>query len=310
MQFVCHRHILAAAAVLLLSSSISGSSVTTALPPANSLPATCEARTINYITDSLPQQCGKSAWSNANATAAVADSGSSTKQEQESQSVASPIASADTPRNITADGTASQEATPVPVTTSQVTDAAVETPTTEPESGELDDAEFLSFEQWKKQELEKLGQQNANIGNKKSGEKRKDSDSVQNNLESYGEEGELDLDFSAFTGGGNGADKVQASGSKVTEELESVSQENGRRDGQYRSKDAGKTCKERFSYASFDAGATIVKANPEAKNTKAILIENKDSYMLVECNVKNKFLIIELSVSTTPLKPKSSANIK
>ncbi|PHH49527.1 Uncharacterized protein slp1 [Ceratocystis fimbriata CBS 114723] len=61
------------------------------------------------------------------------------------------------------------------------------------------------------------------------------------------------------------------------------------------SKDAGKTCKERFSYASFDSGATVLKTTPGAKNAKAILRENKDSYLLLECAIKNKFVIIELS---------------
>ncbi|KKA29484.1 hypothetical protein TD95_001607 [Thielaviopsis punctulata] len=61
------------------------------------------------------------------------------------------------------------------------------------------------------------------------------------------------------------------------------------------SKDAGKTCKERFSYSSFDAGATVLKTTKGAKNAKAILRENKDSYMLIECATKNKFVVIELS---------------
>ncbi|KAJ3577608.1 hypothetical protein NPX13_g2955 [Xylaria arbuscula] len=63
----------------------------------------------------------------------------------------------------------------------------------------------------------------------------------------------------------------------------------------YRSKDAGTTCKERFSYSSFDAGATVKKTSPGAKNPTAILVENKDSYMLLECGRKNKFFIVELS---------------
>ncbi|KAL2753834.1 hypothetical protein ACRALDRAFT_1082729 [Sodiomyces alcalophilus JCM 7366] len=66
--------------------------------------------------------------------------------------------------------------------------------------------------------------------------------------------------------------------------------------GQYhRSKDAGKTCKERFSYSSFDAGATVLKTSNGAKNAKAILVENKDSYMLLECAAENKFVIVELT---------------
>ncbi len=66
-------------------------------------------------------------------------------------------------------------------------------------------------------------------------------------------------------------------------------------EGTYRSKDAGKTCKERFSFSSSDAGATVLKTSPGAKNPNAILVENKDSYMLLECHTKNKFVIVELS---------------
>jgi hypothetical protein len=164
------------------------------------------------------------------------------------------------------------------------------------ETGELDDASFLSFEEWKKQTLEKSGQHNSNIGNKKLGEKKKDTDSIQNHLDSLGDEGELDLDFSAFRTGGH-EEKPKTSEDQTEDEIQHLTQGEGRRDDQYRSKDAGKTCKERFSYASFDAGATIVKSHQGAKNSKAVLIENKDSYMLSECKIENKFLIIELSVS-------------
>jgi hypothetical protein len=62
-----------------------------------------------------------------------------------------------------------------------------------------------------------------------------------------------------------------------------------------RSKDAGKTCKERFSYSSFDAGATVLKTGPGTKNAKAILVEHKDSYMLLECSRQSKYVIVELS---------------
>jgi hypothetical protein len=164
------------------------------------------------------------------------------------------------------------------------------------EGGELNEASFLSFEEWKKQTLEKAGQQNANIGGRRSGEhKKKDPESFQNNLESLGDEEEIDLDFGAFRSGKKGEEASEASQTGEPE----VEQETRKREGekdQYRSKDAGKTCKERFSYASIDAGATILKTHAGAKNSKAVLIENKDSYMLSECATDNKFLIIELSV--------------
>ncbi|KIN06178.1 hypothetical protein OIDMADRAFT_155064 [Oidiodendron maius Zn] len=125
-------------------------------------------------------------------------------------------------------------------------------PSFEADGGELNEAAFLSFEEWKKQTLEKAGQVNENIGNKKPfepGQKRRDPESVQSSFDSL----------------------------------------------VYRREDAGKTYKERFSYASFDGGATVLKTHPGAKNAKAVLVENKDSYMLSECAAENKFLIIELS---------------
>ena len=57
---------------------------------------------------------------------------------------------------------------------------------------------------------------------------------------------------------------------------------------------AGRTGKERFNYASFDCAATVHKTNREVKGSSAILVENKDSYMLNECRAENKFVIIEL----------------
>lgn len=56
----------------------------------------------------------------------------------------------------------------------------------------------------------------------------------------------------------------------------------------------GKLYKDRFNYASFDCAATIVKTNKEAKGANAILLDNKDSYLLNECSASSKFIIIEL----------------
>ncbi|ODQ51254.1 hypothetical protein SAICODRAFT_60252, partial [Saitoella complicata NRRL Y-17804] len=61
----------------------------------------------------------------------------------------------------------------------------------------------------------------------------------------------------------------------------------------YRS-EAGKTSKERFNYASFDCAATVLKTNGDAKGSSAILVENKDRYMLNKCSADNKFVIVEL----------------
>ncbi|KAG5370261.1 hypothetical protein CJU90_1612 [Yarrowia sp. C11] len=60
------------------------------------------------------------------------------------------------------------------------------------------------------------------------------------------------------------------------------------------SDEPGKTYKDRFNYASFDCGATVVKSNKDVKGAGAILVENKDSYLLNKCVAGSKHVIIEL----------------
>jgi hypothetical protein len=266
--------------------SVSGSSISSA--PSKPTPTevtelirTCEARTINYITDSLPQLCLKSSWSAANGTHAKEQN--ATEAQAGDGIVGSSMGSAEEVSSTS----------PVEAESTAETREAV---ATDLETGELNEASFLSFEEWKKQTLDKAGQGN-DIGKKKAGDgKKRDSESIQNHLDSLGDEGEIDLDFGAFRSGGKGEETAHTTENTQAErEGESQEVEKRTRD-QYRSKDAGKTCKERFSYASFDAGATVLKTHPGAKNAKSVLIENKDSYMLSECSAENKFIIIELSV--------------
>lgn len=175
----------------------------------------------------------------------------------------------------------------------------------------LDNAKFLSFEDWKKQNLAKVGQSAENVGgNRRSGvtgnESRRRPTGISNALDSLGEDAEIELDF-----GGFGADAPEAarppsfgSGVQVGKSAGSVDSKTGGdangpspgmiRSGSSRRKDAGTTCKERFNYASFDCAATVLKTNPECQGSSSVLIENKDSYMLNECRAKNKFLILEL----------------
>ncbi|NXS51425.1 SUCO factor, partial [Brachypteracias leptosomus] len=58
--------------------------------------------------------------------------------------------------------------------------------------------------------------------------------------------------------------------------------------GQHSSK---KVQKNRNNYASVECGAKILAANPEAKSTSAILMENMDLYMLNPCSTKIWFVI-------------------
>ncbi|CAI7566508.1 unnamed protein product [Penicillium palitans] len=174
----------------------------------------------------------------------------------------------------------------------------------------LDGASFLSFEDWKKQNLAKVGQSAENVGGSRrvaaaGKEDRRQPAGINNALDSLGDDSEIELDF-----GGFGAETPEASptawGSHIpSREAGQAGNADGRgkvdvhgqgalqRDASRR-KDAGTTCKERFNYASFDCAATVLKTNPECKGSSSVLIENKDSYMLNECRAQNKFLILEL----------------
>ncbi|KAL6232139.1 hypothetical protein BDW75DRAFT_233028 [Aspergillus navahoensis] len=178
----------------------------------------------------------------------------------------------------------------------------------------LDNVNFLSFEDWKKQNLAKAGQSTENIGgNRRAGAAEKDRrrpTGINNALESLGDDSEIELDFGGFgtdaseaaktatawgahvpSRGGDGAQVIPGIGRDMVVEASGQGVPHA---GGERSKDAGTTCKERFNYASFDCAATVLKTNPEAKGSSSVLIENKDSYMLNECRAQNKFLILEL----------------
>ncbi|PLB43158.1 hypothetical protein P170DRAFT_370517 [Aspergillus steynii IBT 23096] len=174
----------------------------------------------------------------------------------------------------------------------------------------LDNANFLSFEDWKKQNLAKAGQSADVGGSRRAGaagkEDRRRPTGINNALDSLGDDAEIELDF-----GGFGADTPEAARPtpweptvrKTDDDDARVKADQERADslahgisraGASRRKDAGTTCKERFNYASFDCAATVLKTNPECKGSSSVLIENKDSYMLNECRANNKFLILEL----------------
>ncbi|RDL35073.1 uncharacterized protein BP5553_07004 [Venustampulla echinocandica] len=302
MVFDCTYHSLVAAALLLLSLApqhVKSSTITSSsgAAPTASIPSTCEFRTINYITDSLPQLCFKSSWS--------ADGISSTKSIPTEGGTATLIAQATEPTENCENYNPGQDTIPsvtvnINISVDSPTDRSGSITSEDLEPSELNDASFLSFEEWKKQALEKAGQEDANIGGRKSntGEnRRRDSEHLNNNLDTVGEEGEIELDFGAFRGDGKSQEASQtaeAKGSETREENNDPAKGKRRQD-HYRSKDAGKTCKERFSYASFDAGATVLKTHAGAKNSKAVLVENKDTYMLSQCSTENKFIIVELS---------------
>ena len=279
--------------------------------------STCPFRSINYITQTLPQQCLTTSWASAH----TAPEGTAGSETYSSPSPIEPIPTVATP---TLDAIASQENAAVPSTLPDVsasmssspepasTVLVIETPTetetskeaspdTEVESP-LDNANFLSFEEWKMQNLAKAGQSAENLGARSGNvEHRRRPGGISNALDSLGEDTELEIDFAGFV---NPDDKTPASTTTDSrfQPKSSVNVEEKKADvpvedlqtPRKRSKDAGKTCKERSNYASFDCAATVVKTNPESKGSTAVLVENRDSYLLNVCSAKNKFLIVEL----------------
>ncbi|KAI5928710.1 hypothetical protein F4810DRAFT_20358 [Camillea tinctor] len=262
--------------LLLLGTALARDDSTTSAPysvsagPSSPEP-TCEARTINYITHTLPQQC-----LTASPSASILDS----------PNLTTTAASSSTPTQTPAE----------PETQTNTDDHAAtgHQPELDADGNDLSTGAFMSFEEWKAMMLEKSGQEELEARPRKT---RDGQAYPGDDFDSLGEEGEISLDFDAYS------DKISeiTSSTKPSQQekdketqVEKVPYDEGLAQG-YRGKDAGKTCKERFSYSSFDAGATVLKASPGAKNTKAILVENKDSYMLLECAMKNKFFIVELS---------------
>ena len=281
-------------------------------------PSTCPSRSVNYITQTLPQQCFTTVWAGKNeeyAASSIAVSLASNDGTSQSSAKGSHVTIS--PPSLSPLGTSSKLAlnepsqSDLPPATSQLkapaTDPKVSGPSeagaeTENDSP-FDNAHFLSFEEWKKQNLAKVGQspESLGLGRSGAGEPRRRPGGISNALDSLGEDTEIEIDFGGFVNpqvpsqvprdsapgaGDEGTTQSDKSshGSK-TEHLPSA---------RARSKDAGVTCKERSNYASFDCAATVLKTNPESKGSNSILVENKDNYMLNECSANNKFLIVEL----------------
>ncbi|VUC23282.1 unnamed protein product [Clonostachys rosea] len=251
---------------------------------ASSTVATCEARTINYITHTLPQSCLTSSWTSPTS----AKDQPWTQTNSNASTTNGPNKSAAEPVTLTT-GTSS-----VPAGTQESSETQAESTASEPDA-----TPFMSFEDWKAMMLQRTGQDPKDLSSRKdNAEKPYDRIPPDTGRFDLGGEDEISLDFEDYVdkhgkyqpSGGvpprDGNNEVQKADEPVVHKGDA---------SLYRSKDAGKTCKERFSYSSFDAGATVLKSGPGAKNAKAILVENKDSYMLLECARQSKYVIVELS---------------
>jgi hypothetical protein len=266
----------------------------------------CPYRTINYITHTLPQQCLTTSWSARIVT--VSTNETVPAEETISTPQASALITQGGVESRTDESTGSPTPAPAPSAeglSSGESGTGSGIASTEPESeseadSPFDNANFLSFDEWKKRNLAQAGQSPENVGQGRSasaeqGPRRRPVNV--NALDSLGEEAEIDIDFTGFgdpsEGSSIGSDV--ASRAQGAEAVKATGDVDKASSGSWAlSKDAGKTCKERFNYASFDCAATVLKTNKKAKGSSAVLSEHKDSYMLNECSVDNKFLIVEL----------------
>jgi hypothetical protein len=301
---------------LLLASLLtrSGASTSTTSPPTTvATPSsivsvsngTCPSRTVNYITHGLPQQCLTSSWRGSptpvgnvsNATDAVlAETREDAPASTASQTTIVNSTSFKLPENEAAQGNAtdapeseSRSGTPAsasPLVAVQNTD----------DPSPLEDDKFMSFEEWKQQNLKRAGQ-SEHIGRDAKLDApvpRRRPTNIHTALDSLGDDAEIDLDFSGLMPAGPDLHNEEAQYAVHGQESATEPQSAMPPTSGSRSKDAGTTSKERYNYASFDCAASVRKANPEAMSMTAVLGENKDSYMLNVCSAQNKFLILEL----------------
>lgn len=319
------RHALFLLASLCVQAQLIGISSGVASSSSTAAPSTCPSRSINYITQTLPQQCFTSSWAcKVTTTQQEAIDGAQITSSDfgiltpanGNVNAANPTVQASLETGFSTSASTSSQG---PGTINQVPDDTLILPAIEAKiqteaasrvaqqnevDAALDNANFLSFEDWKRQNLAKVGQSADSLGARGGNAvvaHRRRPGGINNALDSLGEDSEIDIDFGGFVNPGAIPSAAPAQGSK-SKEVKSITPEefqeghiaedlsNVRR----RSTDAGKTCKERSNYASFDCAATALKSNPECKGSTAVLVENKDSYMLNTCFAKNKFLIVEL----------------
>ncbi|KAI9835795.1 MAG: hypothetical protein M1838_005219 [Thelocarpon superellum] len=302
----------------VLASAVSRSTTMTSVTATSFIdpvaPSTCQSRTINYITHSLPQQCLAQTRTGPTAPGAAFPEVSPTAVESPSDEqtphssmpdVSGSSSGSSSQTTEQAETSTSTGASPASSTASSapvVTDGEVEA------ESPFDDADFLSFEEWKKQNLARAGQ-SADLEEKRSAsaaQARRRPGSIANALDALGDDAEIELDFRGFVGPTPGSDGPEEAASEWKRGGRS---DEGRHEGEtaeqaagtglppqarLRSEDAGKTCNERFNYASFDCAATVLKTNPQCQSSSSILVENKDSYLLDECSAENKFVVVEL----------------
>ena len=284
------QHLLLFLLAWTASISCRSAAVTSISTPPTS-PLVCPYRTVNHITHSLAQRClPTSRTVRSNATKIEASISSETTS-QTSKVVTTATDSTISHSTLAPTVDEGHSAANNPAVIQPTTSAIVSEEEADLESP-LGKDHFLSFEEWRKQNLDKYGQSPDQIGKSKKHENLQARRPPINVLDSLGDD-EINLDFSGFA-----SDKPQVAvpSHKDAPNTEAGTGNRGKEvpKARTRSKGAGTTFKERFNYASFDCAATILKTNAKSSGTSAVLVENKDSYMLNECSVEDKFLILEL----------------
>lgn len=255
---------------------------------------TCESRSINYVT-ALPNfesVCYRQRRSDSIAVTTAAPSRSHTDEivsGEDGVSVTDLITAQEATTTSTSTTSGVSQGTPTAVSGTEHVAANHET------EDVFSDASFLSFEDWKKQIIEKT---QGDIDDVREGERRRKSEINHETLDSIGDDHEIDIDFGAFLEDSRDNKTRQSQNDdKPAKQAQDTQVDDGKPERpRRRSKDAGKTCKERTNFASFDSGAQVMKANREAKSKSALLSENRDVYMLNTCSA-NKFIVVELSDS-------------
>lgn len=250
--------------------------------PIYDTPSTSPFRTANYITHGLPQQCLPSPRSQTALGIAASGNGSVSTSLPPEIVVGGMVVTVTEIREVSN----SHQSHPLETHSKPVETVKDVPPPVEDNDSPLDNANFLSFDEWRKQLLAKAGQSSEDLGERAPREpRRRPGTGSINDLDSLGDDAEIELNF----GFGDHEAPESAQQNPTDQPQEQLSPV-----WVQRSKMAGRTGKERFNYASFDCAATVHKTNREVKGSSAILVENKDSYMLNECRAENKFVIVEL----------------
>ncbi|KAF9320343.1 hypothetical protein BG003_006540 [Podila horticola] len=146
-----------------------------------------------------------------------------------------------------------------------------------------------SYEQWRKQALEKKSKP----AESKERKQRKRKPYQESPVDvAIGGEDELGFVFPNLDGNGKGNDDrfqhlADQLGNGPDLKKEPKTQE-------WIKSEYAKDPKDRFNHASATCAASVVKASKDATSIMAILNEGKDNYMLNKCSTKEKFFVVEL----------------